>query len=149
MDLSQVVTQLMRAIVQMLSELPAYRGKVATRRTPDVLITGHWALEFKLARPFGDNGRQAENWSFAKAIPASDVTAEQARCDALSGVEQRRRVVTSKLDRGYEDFVSDKISEEFWTRKSREWEAELATVDASGLAYSSRDHSPVSRQRRF
>jgi uncharacterized RDD family membrane protein YckC len=35
----------------------------------------------------------------------------------------------AKLDRGYDDFVSGKISEEFWTRKSQEWEAEVQVVD--------------------
>ena len=43
--------QLMRAIVERLAEIPVYRGKAMTRRTPDVLIAGHWALEFKRARP--------------------------------------------------------------------------------------------------
>jgi hypothetical protein len=57
------------------------------------------------------------------------VDAEQQRCTSLRQQEQRRRVVVSKLDRGYEDFVSDRISEEFWTRKAQEWEDELRTVD--------------------
>jgi hypothetical protein len=35
----------------------------------------------------------------------------------------------SKLDRGYENLVSSRISDQFWTRKSQEWEAELAMVD--------------------
>jgi hypothetical protein len=34
-----------------------------TCRVPDVLIPGLWAIEFKIARPFGDNGREAEHWS--------------------------------------------------------------------------------------
>jgi len=42
----------------------------------------------------------------------------------------RRRGIVGKLDRGYEDFVSDRISADFWTRKSQEWEAELQVVDA-------------------
>lgn len=29
----------------------------------DLLIPGEWALEFKLVRPFGDNGKEAEHWS--------------------------------------------------------------------------------------
>jgi hypothetical protein len=41
-----------------------------------------------------------------------------------------RKAVTTKLDRGYDDFVSGRISEDFWTRKSQEWEAELQTVEA-------------------
>ncbi len=35
-----------------------------TRRTPDLDINaGQWAVEFKIVRPYGDNGREAENWS--------------------------------------------------------------------------------------
>lgn len=39
-----------------------FRGAV-TRRTPDVEVPGRWALEIKLVRPFGDNGKEAEHWS--------------------------------------------------------------------------------------
>jgi hypothetical protein len=55
--------QLVRAIVQYLNQLDQYQGSMVTKRVPDLLIKGQWALEFKIARPFGDNGRQAENWS--------------------------------------------------------------------------------------
>jgi len=34
-----------------------------TRRVPDLTIDNEWALEFKIVRPFGDNGKEAENWS--------------------------------------------------------------------------------------
>ena len=34
-----------------------------TRRTPDLEIGKTWAVEFKIVRPFGDDGRNAENWS--------------------------------------------------------------------------------------
>jgi len=34
-----------------------------THRTPDMSIEKDWAVEFKIARPYGDNGREAENWS--------------------------------------------------------------------------------------
>jgi len=34
-----------------------------TRRTPDLDIQGEWAIEFKIVRPFGDNGKEAENWT--------------------------------------------------------------------------------------
>lgn len=37
-----------------------------TRRTPDLVIQdgqGKLAVEFKIVRPFGDNGKEAENWS--------------------------------------------------------------------------------------
>jgi hypothetical protein len=55
--------QLVKLIAQHLNELPRFRGKAASKRIPDLLVRGHWALEFKIARPFGDNGREAENWS--------------------------------------------------------------------------------------
>jgi len=31
-----------------------------TRRTPDLDIQGEWAIEFKIVRPFGDNGKEAQ-----------------------------------------------------------------------------------------
>jgi len=55
--------QLLRAVAKHLNTLPSYRGGVRTKRTPDLLISGQWALEFKLARPFWDNGKEAEDWS--------------------------------------------------------------------------------------
>lgn len=55
--------QLVKLVAEQLNRLPRYGQGVRTRRTPDLLITGSWALEIKIARPFGDNGRAAENWS--------------------------------------------------------------------------------------
>lgn len=52
--------QIVRAIARRMSA----RGIPAqTRRTPDLDIQREWAVEFKIVRPFGDNGREAENWS--------------------------------------------------------------------------------------
>ena len=34
-----------------------------TKRTPDLEIQQDWAIEFKIIRPFGDNGKEAENWT--------------------------------------------------------------------------------------
>lgn len=34
-----------------------------SRQLCDLVIPGHWAIEFKLIRPYGDNGREAEHWS--------------------------------------------------------------------------------------
>jgi hypothetical protein len=56
--------QLLAEIARRLNEIPKYRGAVITKRTPDPYYSGgEWLLEFKIARPFGDNGKQAENWS--------------------------------------------------------------------------------------
>ena len=38
-------------------------GNIKTKRVPDVLVPNRWALEFKIVRPFGDNGLEAEHWS--------------------------------------------------------------------------------------
>ena len=51
-------------LVKIISELLTNDGHPAsTARTPDLMIKNDWALEFKIARPFGDNGKEAENWS--------------------------------------------------------------------------------------
>ena len=52
--------QIVREIAQRLSA----KGIASkTKRTPDLDIQSQWAIEFKIVRPFGDNGREAENWS--------------------------------------------------------------------------------------
>jgi hypothetical protein len=55
--------QLVGRIAIYLNGLPEYFGAVRTKRTPDLLIPDEWAIEFKIARPYGDNGKEAENWS--------------------------------------------------------------------------------------
>src|SRR5262249_33776532 len=66
----------------------------------------------------------------AAALKVSEADREHCRQTALQQIDRRRRVVVSKLDRGYDDSVSGKISEEFWNRKSQEWEAEIQAIDA-------------------
>lgn len=44
-------------------ELSAMGIPSRTKRTPDLEIRDEWAIEFKIVRPFGDNGKEAENWS--------------------------------------------------------------------------------------
>ncbi len=51
-------------IVSVIAQRLSAKGVSAqTRRMPDLDIQHEWALEFKIVRPFGDNGREAENWS--------------------------------------------------------------------------------------
>ena len=64
----------------------------------------------------------------AMALRASDQDAEARRSEDLRQLDQRRRTIVSKLDRGYDDLVEGRISEEFWTRKAQQWEAELAAA---------------------
>jgi hypothetical protein len=51
-------------LVKKISELLTKSGyPCRTQRHPDLVIGSEWALEFKIVRPFGDNGKEAENWS--------------------------------------------------------------------------------------
>jgi len=88
--------QLLRLVADGLNGLNAYRGTVATRRTPDLLVKGQWALEFKIARPFGDNGKPAENWSVNLLHPYEGSVSAIGDCFkllALGGPERRAVVV--------------------------------------------------------
>src|SRR5262245_21153633 len=60
----------------------------------------------------------------------SDAEGLEKRAAALRQLEQRRRTVVAKQDRAYEDLVEGKITDEFWTRRSRQREEELRTIDA-------------------
>ena len=51
-------------IVGMIAKRLSAKGIAAqTKRTPDLDIQHQWAIEFKIVRPYGDNGKEAENWS--------------------------------------------------------------------------------------
>jgi hypothetical protein len=51
-------------IVGVIAQRLSAEGIAAqTKRTPDLDIQHQWAIEFKIVRPFGDNGKEAENWS--------------------------------------------------------------------------------------
>lgn len=61
---------------------------------------GEWALEFKIARPFGDNGKQAENWSVNLLHPYAgnvSVIGDCLKLQQLKAVERKAAVVV-----GYE-----------------------------------------------
>lgn len=55
--------QLVKLVALRLNQSPKYKNSVQTRRSPDLLVPGEWAVEVKVCRPFGDNGKEAENWS--------------------------------------------------------------------------------------
>jgi hypothetical protein len=88
--------QLVKLIANYLNELPLYGGNAKSRRTPDLLIFSLWALEFKIARPFGDNGLEAENWSVNLLHPYPGSTSLFGDCLKLSawqGPERRAAIV--------------------------------------------------------
>lgn len=88
--------QLVKGIAQRLNVLPRYRGRAASKRTPDLLIRDLWAMEFKIARPFGDNGEEAENWSVNLTHPYPGSVSVFGDCLKLAewnGPERRAAIV--------------------------------------------------------
>jgi hypothetical protein len=99
--------QLVRRIATYLNGLPKYNSLVRTKREPDLLIPNEWALEFKIARPYGDNGREAENWSVNLLHPYPGNVSCVGDCFKLLGLSgpERKAVVVI----GYEH-IPTKIS---------------------------------------
>jgi hypothetical protein len=92
--------QLLAAVARHLNGIPIYDGLVKTKRTPDLLVPNQWALEFKLARPFGDNGKEAENWSVNLLHPYEgnvSLIGDCLKLQSLAGAERKAAVVV-----GYE-----------------------------------------------
>jgi hypothetical protein len=52
-----------KAVQYLRATYPAEFKRARTKREPDILVPRRWALELKIVRPFGDNGRPAEHWS--------------------------------------------------------------------------------------
>jgi hypothetical protein len=56
--------QVVKRVLSILRDRHPDRFKGAkTSREPDFLVPSRWAIEVKIVRPFGDNGREAEHWS--------------------------------------------------------------------------------------
>lgn len=87
--------QLVKLIADQLGSNGHYPLGVKTKRTPDLLINGEWALEIKIARPFGDNGKPAENWSVNLLHPYIGNTSLLGDCLKLMShsCEERKAVV--------------------------------------------------------
>ncbi len=88
--------QLVKRISLHLNTLPRYRGSVRTKRTSDLLVPGEWAVEVKITRPFGDNGKEAENWSVNLLHPYPGNVSTIGDCYKLleySGSERRAVLV--------------------------------------------------------
>ena len=83
--------QLVRLVKDRLDGLERYRGRVVTKRTPDLEVQGEWALEFKIARPYGDNGKPAENWSVNLLHPYEGNISAIGDCFKLLGLGGSRR----------------------------------------------------------
>jgi hypothetical protein len=88
--------QLVKFIANELNQLPQYKESVCTKRNPDLLIPNQWAIEFKITRPFGDNGREAESWSVNLLHPYPGNVSTIGDCIKLTnykGMERRASIV--------------------------------------------------------
>ena len=87
--------QLVKLVAEDLTRTPDYQGRVKTMRTPDLMIVGHWSLEVKIARPFGDNGKPAENWSVNLLHPYGGNTSLLGDCLKLGSYpcEEKKAVI--------------------------------------------------------
>ena len=53
---------------------------------------------------------------------------EEIRAEQSRFLEQQLAQIQRRMDRAYQDKLDGKITEEFWTRKSEEWQAEEQQV---------------------
>ena len=86
--------QLVGLIVRHLKENPKYHA-ACTKRTPDLLIPHEWAIEVKIARPFGDNGKEAEDWSVNLLHPYPGNISTIGDCYKLAALQctERKAVI--------------------------------------------------------
>jgi len=85
-----------RAALSWLKDtIPSRYSNAATKRLPDLLVPEDWAVELKVLRPFGDNGRPAEHWSENVLHPYRGNTSSLGDCIKLleSGLPERKAIV--------------------------------------------------------
>ncbi|GEM_PF-715037 len=84
------------ALLVLKAQCPDVYAAAVTKRQPDLLIPGQWSIEFKIIRPFGDNGKEAESWSQNLLHPYPGNTSSIGDCLKLvgsSGAERNAVVV--------------------------------------------------------
>jgi site-specific DNA recombinase len=92
-----------------------------------------YVREEELSRLFEDVVRRVQitpevaEW-IAEALRESQGDKERFHRTSLMQLQQQYLAVQTKLDRAYEDRLAGRITDELWTRKSEEWEAELAAI---------------------
>jgi site-specific DNA recombinase len=68
--------------------------------------------------------------AIADELRRSQDDLEGARLTELASLKMRRAGLRKKLDRAYDDYLEGRVTDELWTRRSEEWEGELAIVTA-------------------
>ena len=85
---------------RLMETMPVRYKSARSQRTPDWLIPGEWMIEFKILRPFGDNGREAEHWSQNLLHPYRGNTSTIG--DALKLLDSSRSEKKAIIVIGYE-----------------------------------------------
>jgi site-specific DNA recombinase len=83
------------------------------------------------------------------ALDSAGAELEQRHLEAVSRLAHREQALIAKLDRGYEDYVSARISDAFWERKSQEWETSCRRFVPSGRAWNRQGTHWSRRPRTF
>jgi len=83
------------ALVELKKANPSGYSAAIVKRLPDLLIPGKWALEFKIVRPYGDNGKPAEHWSENVLHPYPGNTSSLGDCIKLleSNLAERKAII--------------------------------------------------------
>jgi hypothetical protein len=92
------------ALAKAFEILPSYNPQYAgigsarypeKQKTCDIAIPGQWVIEAKLVRPFGDNGKLAENWSVNLLHPYPGNESAIGDCYKLaqSGFKERKGIL--------------------------------------------------------
>jgi hypothetical protein len=79
-------------VKEIANRLSAKGTPAQTKRTPDLDIQSNWAVEFKIVRPFGDNGKEAENWSVNMLHPYEgnvSLVGDAIKLQSLGGYSHR------------------------------------------------------------
>ena len=92
-----------------------------------------YVREEKLAELLGEAVKQVQIGDtvvadIKRALLESQKDKANYQTASVESLQRRYRHVQSLLDRAYEDKLSDRISEDFWQRKSAVWEGELIDV---------------------
>ena len=92
---SRAYRYLMEKVDPKLYSRASSRTYPAGRQKCDLVIQDEWAIEFKLIRPFGDNGKPAEHWSENILYPYRGNISSIGDCIKLatSGFPERKAIV--------------------------------------------------------
>jgi hypothetical protein len=144
-----------RAVRHLREIRPGFYGDAAprpypgSRQTCDLVIPGSLAIEFKLIRPFGDNGLEAEHWSENVLHPYAGNTSSISDCLKLleAGFAEAKAVVVFGYEhtppripletavRAFEVISRDVLGIKLGTRHEAQFSGLIHPVHQQGKVY--------------